>query len=112
MRGRDFIGRNVVAELPAISFEYHGRDFTSPVNCSGGMSSKKRSSDTTLATAGSPWLEFGHLASKPRSGETTIATGASPWMGISTISQPRAKRKLDRAQPQEKGRHRGCAAPF
>src|SRR5437870_6572300 len=32
-------------------------------------------------------------------------------MGISTTSQPRAKRKLDRAQPQEKGRHRSCAAP-
>src|SRR6266566_4857722 len=48
---------------------------------------------------------------QPRSGETTIATGASPWMGISTTSQPRAKRKLDRAQPQEEGRHRSCAAP-
>src|SRR5439155_3809789 len=33
-------------------------------------------------------------------------------MGISTTSQPRAKRKLDRAQPQEKGRHRSCAAPL
>src|SRR5439155_25571192 len=32
-------------------------------------------------------------------------------MGISTTSQPRAKRKLDRAQPQEEGRHRSCAAP-
>src|SRR5216117_3778365 len=32
-------------------------------------------------------------------------------MGISTTSQPRAKRKLDRTQPQEKGRHRSCAAP-
>src|SRR6266571_2762140 len=32
-------------------------------------------------------------------------------MGISTTSQPRAKRKLDRAQPQEKGRRRSCAAP-
>ena len=40
-----------------------------------------------------------------------LATGASPWMGISTASQPRAKRKLDRAQPQEKGRHRSCVAP-
>src|SRR6266567_5844138 len=49
---------------------------------------------------------------EPRSGETTIATGASPWMGISTSSQPRAKRKLDRAQPQEEGRHRSCAAPL
>src|SRR6266700_2593017 len=33
-------------------------------------------------------------------------------MGISTTSQPRAKRKLDRAQPQEEGRHRSCAAPY
>src|SRR6266699_7073075 len=33
-------------------------------------------------------------------------------MGISTTSQPRAKRKLDRAQPQEEGRHRSCAAPL
>src|SRR6266487_2996743 len=41
-----------------------------------------------------------------------LATGGSPWVGISTTSQPRAKRKLDRAQPQEKGRHRSCAAPF
>src|SRR6266567_580486 len=49
---------------------------------------------------------------EPRSGETTIATGASPWMGISTSSQPRAKRKLDRAQPQEEGRHKSCAAPL
>src|SRR6266571_1556565 len=31
--------------------------------------------------------------------------------GISTTSKPRAKRKLDRAQPQEEGRHRSCAAP-
>src|SRR5437867_7384971 len=33
-------------------------------------------------------------------------------MEISTTSQPRAKRKLDRAQPQEEGRHRSCAAPL
>src|SRR5437867_9645309 len=33
-------------------------------------------------------------------------------MEISTTSQPRAKRKLDRAQPQEEGRHRSCAAPI
>src|SRR5437867_4155131 len=38
--------------------------------------------------------------------------GRKPVEGISTTSQPRAKRKLDRAQPQEEGRHNFCAAPL
>jgi hypothetical protein len=33
MGGRDFVSGNVVTKLPAVSFEYHGPDFTSPVNC-------------------------------------------------------------------------------
>src|SRR6185369_16886134 len=32
--GCDLVGGNVVTKFPAVSFEYHGRDFTSPVNCS------------------------------------------------------------------------------
>jgi hypothetical protein len=31
----DLVCGNVVAEFPAVPFEYHGRDFTSPVNCTG-----------------------------------------------------------------------------
>src|SRR5438552_5628685 len=43
-----------------------------------------------------------------------LATGASPWNSNDSGPRPRAKRKLDRAQPQEEGRHSTtwiCAAP-
>jgi hypothetical protein len=33
--GSDLVCGNVVTEFPAVPFEYHGRDFTSPVNCTG-----------------------------------------------------------------------------
>ncbi|HMF00890.1 MAG TPA: hypothetical protein VKK06_13465, partial [Terriglobia bacterium] len=32
----DLICGNVVTEFPAVPFEYHGRDFTSPVNWNDG----------------------------------------------------------------------------
>src|SRR5262245_12802365 len=33
--GSDLVRGNVVTEFPAVPFDYHGRNFTSPVNCTG-----------------------------------------------------------------------------